>query len=75
MKGITSRIMNTQNQLPGGFRWQNGYGGFSVSRWDVEMIREYIRRQPEHHKFMAYEEELEALMGCDKAFLKRNVYL
>ncbi|MDX2250584.1 MAG: IS200/IS605 family transposase [Bacteroidia bacterium] len=73
MKGITSYWINTQNQISGDFRWQNGYGGFSVSRWDVEMVREYIRRQPEHHSVMNYEQELDVLMGCDKTLLKRNV--
>ena len=32
------------------FSWQGGYGEFSVSPMRVEAVREYIRRQPEHHQ-------------------------
>ena len=32
------------------FAWQTGYGEFSVSPMHVEVVREYIRSQPEHHK-------------------------
>ena len=32
------------------FEWQSGYGEFSVSATQVEIVREYIRGQAEHHK-------------------------
>ena len=31
------------------FSWQNGYGAFSVSASQVELIRDYIARQEQHH--------------------------
>ena len=31
------------------FAWQNGYGEFSVSPMHVDAVREYIRKQAEHH--------------------------
>jgi REP element-mobilizing transposase RayT len=31
------------------FAWQSGYGVFSVSEEDLERVREYVLRQPEHH--------------------------
>ncbi len=33
----------------GDFAWQNGYGEFSVSPMHVDVVREYIRKQAEHH--------------------------
>lgn len=31
------------------FQWQAGYGGFTVSPFDLSGIRRYVRRQKEHH--------------------------
>ena len=39
------------------FAWQEGYGAFSVSRSDVEAVREYIRNQAEHHRHITFQEE------------------
>ena len=39
------------------FRWQTGYAAFSVSKSNVESVREYIARQEEHHKRKTFEEE------------------
>ena len=33
-----------------GFKWQGGYGAFSVSTADVPRIRRYIERQEVHHR-------------------------
>ncbi|MDZ4403348.1 transposase [Prosthecobacter sp.] len=39
------------------FHWQNGYGAFSVSPSAVEDVRDYIRRQREHHRMMTFQDE------------------
>ena len=39
------------------FSWQTGYGAFSVSQSQLEVVREYVRDQKEHHKTMTFEEE------------------
>jgi len=39
------------------FAWQEGYGAFSVSSWDVDAIRRYIQGQKEHHYRKTYQEE------------------
>ena len=44
------------------FRWQEGYGAFTVSRSQVETVAEYIRNQAEHHKTMTFEEEYIAFL-------------
>jgi putative transposase len=40
------------NQFPDlpRFAWQKGYGAFSVSHSQVEVVRAYIRNQEEHHR-------------------------
>ncbi|MEJ0089070.1 MAG: IS200/IS605 family transposase [Limisphaerales bacterium] len=49
VKSHSSGWIKTQNPWYGDFAWQAGYGEFSVSPLHVETVREYIRRQPEHH--------------------------
>jgi putative transposase len=39
------------------FGWQTGYAAFSVSKSNVETVREYIAQQEEHHKRKTFEEE------------------
>jgi putative transposase len=39
------------------FAWQSGYGAFSVSESQADAIRDYIRRQEEHHRTVTFREE------------------
>jgi putative transposase len=42
-----------------GFTWQIGYGAFSVSSSKVEVVKNYILKQKEHHKIKTFKEEAE----------------
>ena len=44
------------------FAWQTGYGAFSVSQSQVEVVRRYIRGQEEHHRCKTFEEEFRGLL-------------
>lgn len=48
------------------FHWQGGYGAFSVSQSvsqsAVEEVRNYIRKQREHHQRISFQDELRALL-------------
>jgi REP element-mobilizing transposase RayT len=50
VKGASARRINQLPDLPIRFRWQGGYGLFSVSRWDEDRIAAYVRGQREHHR-------------------------
>jgi putative transposase len=39
------------------FAWQEGYGAFTVSASQIEVVRNYIARQEEHHRKHSYQEE------------------
>jgi REP element-mobilizing transposase RayT len=39
------------------FSWQRGYGAFTVSQSNVEEVRNYIRRQKEHHAKISFRDE------------------
>lgn len=44
------------------FRWQNGYGAFSVSKSGVNRVREYIRTQEVHHRELSFQDEFRRFM-------------
>lgn len=50
MKGASSHLVTHLPDALDFFKWQGGYGAFTVSAWDVRRIGAYIRRQREHHQ-------------------------
>jgi putative transposase len=49
------------------FAWQSGYGEFSVSPIQSDIVRRYIQRQPEHHAHEDFKSEFRrfcARNGC-----------
>ena len=58
LKGVSSRWINLNADLEGKFKWQNGYGVFSVSEKDIHKVRSYIYNQEKHHKSMSYKQEV-----------------
>ncbi|HEX5221910.1 MAG TPA: IS200/IS605 family transposase [Verrucomicrobiae bacterium] len=47
------------------FSWQEGCAAFTVSWTHIEMVRQYIARQEEHHRQTDYVAELEQLLKKD----------
>jgi hypothetical protein len=39
------------------FGWQDGYGGFTVSKSNIPDVINYIRNQREHHRKKTFQEE------------------
>ncbi|HEX3552085.1 MAG TPA: IS200/IS605 family transposase [Thermoanaerobaculia bacterium] len=63
IKTNTSKWMNERPDAPvGGFAWQPGYGAFSVSASKIAEVRAYILNQEEHHRKMAFREEITGLL-------------
>lgn len=50
VKSASSSWIKTRNASYADFAWQAGYGVFSVSPIHVDVVRQYIRNQEEHHK-------------------------
>ncbi len=46
----------------GKFSWQRRYGAFTVSESQIEVVRNYIRNQEEHHKKFDFKHEFEMLL-------------
>ena len=57
IKSTSSLWVNQTRGLPNPFHWQGGYAALSVSQSNVEVVRDYIRRQPEHHTKQSFQDE------------------
>ncbi len=57
IKAASSNWVNEKVRPSTRFQWQSGYGAFSVSHSNVESVRAYILRQPEHHAKGSFQEE------------------
>jgi len=62
LKGESSRWINENGLVQGRFKWQRGYGGFSVSASQVDVVKKYIENQDEHHKRQTFKEEYEMFL-------------
>jgi|HubBroStandDraft_6_1064221.scaffolds.fasta_scaffold788810_1 putative transposase len=49
VKGSSSHLMTHGLAQGSQFRWQSGYGAFSLRHDDVPTVRRYIAQQKEHH--------------------------
>ena len=47
LKGVTSHDANQMQPHP--LYWQRGYGAVTLRKRDLEMIKQYIENQEEHH--------------------------
>ena len=57
LKGGSSSWINDNNLISGRFKWQAGYGWFSVSPKDTDQVVSYIQSQAEHHKTATFQDE------------------
>jgi REP element-mobilizing transposase RayT len=60
IKASSSKRIKKRRLGLGGFHWQSGCGGFSVSPGEVE---EYIEQQEEHHQTISIQEEYRGFLG------------
>ena len=57
LKGGSSKWIHEQFPGLADFRWQNGYGAFTISHSSVERTIRYVLRQRVHHCGDGYQEE------------------
>ncbi len=48
------------------FAWQNGYGAFTVSASQIEIVRKYIAEQEIHHHKRSFEDEFTQLLRVNE---------
>ncbi len=57
LKGASSYWINQNGVASRRFRWQRGFGAFSVSQSRVTVVCRYIARQEQHHRTRTFQEE------------------
>jgi REP element-mobilizing transposase RayT len=62
IKRVSSRWIKTRDPTLRDFSWQSGYGVFSVSASNLEVVRQYVAEQVEHHRTSTFQDELRALL-------------
>jgi putative transposase len=62
IKGRSSKWVNETFTEVGRFAWQEGYGGFTVSKSVAPDVEAYIARQKEHHKRQDFRAEFLAML-------------
>jgi REP element-mobilizing transposase RayT len=59
LKGSSSKWMSSKVAE---FKWQSGYGWFSVSAKDLDKAIAYVKNQKEHHKIVSFQDELRKIL-------------
>ncbi|MGQ0542632.1 MAG: IS200/IS605 family transposase, partial [Blastocatellia bacterium] len=54
IKANSSRWINEKKLVKGKFQWQEGFGAFSYSVSQLDVVIRYIHRQEEHHKEVSF---------------------
>jgi putative transposase len=62
VKAGSSNFINDSGWVPNKFNWQEGFGGFSYSRNQIDSIIKYILNQEQHHSKKTFKEEYMTLL-------------
>ncbi|RCK73333.1 MAG: putative transposase [Ignavibacteriae bacterium] len=57
IKSNSSKFINEQKFTHGKFNWQEGFGGFSYSHSQLDIVIRYIQNQEKHHSRKTFREE------------------
>ncbi len=59
---MSSRWLHQNYPALSDFGWQDGYGAFTVSESQIPSVRNYICRQPVHHRTTTLAEEYQTFL-------------
>ena len=62
LKGESSNWVNKNKLTPVYFEWQDEYIAVSVSESKINIVRDYIKNQEEHHRKKSFVEEYEGFI-------------
>ena len=63
IKVATNTWIKDEGAFPDFTHWQDGYSAFTVSHTDRDAVIEYIKTQEEHHRRVAFKDELRELLA------------
>ena len=62
IKGDSSEWINKEHLTTRKFQWQEGYGAFSYSRSQIDVVAKYVMNQQNHHKKISFLEEYKMML-------------
>ncbi|PCE63497.1 IS200/IS605 family transposase [Sediminicola luteus] len=62
IKANSSKWINERRLVSGEFRWQTGFGAFTVGQRGLKKVIAYIENQEEHHKRKKFRKEYEEFL-------------
>ena len=62
LKKSSSKWIKHQDASFRSFKWQEGYGAFTIGQSNVAALKRYIELQKNHHRRRSFEEELLGLL-------------
>lgn len=75
VKADSSKWINEQRFVRGKFRWQEGYGSFGIYKPHLYRVINYIDKQQEHHKKIAFLNEYrDMLIEHEVQFDERYIF-
>jgi putative transposase len=75
LKRSSSLWINQNRVTPGHFSWQEGFGGFTLGKSQVNDTIQYIVNQQEHHRNTTFKEEyLKFLKEYDVQYDERYIF-
>lgn len=63
VKSHSSKWIKSKGEGYENFYWQDGYGAFSVSPFQVEVVRNYIAKQHQHHNKKTFQDEYRGFLS------------
>lgn len=63
IKTSTSRWIKEKGSIYRHFQWQTGYGAFSIGQSQVPSVKNYLKRQKEHHRKRSFQDEMRLLLA------------
>jgi putative transposase len=75
IKANSSRFINEKGWIKGKFNWQEGFGAFSHSKAQREIVVNYVLNQEQHHAAKKFREEyLELLKEHDVEYDEKYLF-
>lgn len=75
VKTNSSKWINSRGFVKGKFFWQEGYGAFSYSQSQLDLVIQYINNQEQHHQRKSFKEEyIELLQRFNVTFEEKYLF-
>ena len=75
IKRNSTQFINSNQMTKGKFQWQTGFGVFSYSESQIDVVCKYIQNQETHHKRKTFKDEYsEFLKSFNIEFDERYVF-